>query len=257
MENVNVNKICWNITEKCNRKCKHCFRFIDVKELSFEDNIKILMKLNEMETKMITWTGGEATLYPNIELLIKKAHELGINNNLITNGTLLTPEIFDNKFSTLDSITFSLDFVDDEDNINFGRGENYYKNLKKMIKYINKKYPNIKIKINTVVLRDNKEKLKEIYDAISEFKLSKWKLIKFVSFRGKAYKNKDRYSTTTDEFTRRVEEVRKLHNNSFEIEVVTTQDLETTHVMIKPNGDLVKTIDGVDSFLCNLLEEGE
>ena len=65
MENVNVNKICWNITEKCNRKCKHCFRFIDVKELSFEDNIKILMKLNEMETKMITWTGGEATLYPN------------------------------------------------------------------------------------------------------------------------------------------------------------------------------------------------
>ena len=89
MENVNVNKICWNITEKCNRKCKHCFRFIDVKELSFEDNIKILMKLNEMETKMITWTGGEATLYPNIELLIKKAHELGINNNLITNGTLL------------------------------------------------------------------------------------------------------------------------------------------------------------------------
>ena len=129
MENVNVNKICWNITEKCNRKCKHCFRFIDVKELSFEDNIKILMKLNEMETKMITWTGGEATLYPNIELLIKKAHELGINNNLITNGTLLTPEIFDNKFSTLDSITFSLDFVDDEDNINFGRGENYYKNL--------------------------------------------------------------------------------------------------------------------------------
>ena len=112
---------------------------------------------------------------------------------------------------------------------------------------------------DTLALQNNYQtKLKDsTYDAISEFKLSKWKLIKFVSFRGKAYKNKDRYSTTTDEFTRRVEEVRKLHDNSFEIEVVTTQDLETTHVMIKQNGDLVKTIDGVDSFLCNLLEEGE
>jgi MoaA/NifB/PqqE/SkfB family radical SAM enzyme len=257
MKKVNVSKVCWNITEKCNRNCKHCFRFRNSEELSFDDNMKILNILKENGTKSITWTGGEATLYSNIELLINKSHEMGIYNNLITNGSTLTPNIFKEKFSNLDSITFSLDFLSDEDNIKFGRGDNYYSHLKEMINYLNKEFPNIKIKINTVILRDNKGILIDIYNELKNFKLSKWKLIKFVSFRGTAYKNKDRYATTTDEFRRRIDEVIKLHDNSFEIETVTTINLEENHVMIKPNGDLVKTVQGIDNLLFNILKEGE
>lgn len=257
MKRVNVNKICWNITEKCNRSCKHCFRFRNSEELSLEDNIKILETLKKEGTKSITWTGGEATLYPNIEVLINKSHDMGIINNLITNGSTLTPKIIKEKFSNLDSITFSLDFITDEDNIKFGRGDNYFSHLKEIITYINSELPDIKVKINTVILRDNKELLIDIYNEIKKFKIFKWKLIKFVSFRGTAYKNKDRYSTTTDDFIRKIVEVRRNHDNSFEIETVTTLNLEQNHVMIKPNGDLVKTIEGIDNLLFNILKEGE
>ena len=116
MKKIEATKICWNITENCNRNCKHCFRFLNSPDLSYEECMKVLNILNENGVKNITWTGGEATLFPNIELLINKASSLKIKNNLFTNGTTLTNDIFKEKYSCLDSITFSLDFIDNLEN---------------------------------------------------------------------------------------------------------------------------------------------
>ena len=39
-----MKKVCWNITSKCNRKCKYCFKF-NREDLSLESNLLILDKL--------------------------------------------------------------------------------------------------------------------------------------------------------------------------------------------------------------------
>lgn len=52
--------ICWNITHKCNKNCKYCFRDATEKDLSLEENIEVLYKLINLGVKKITWSGRRA-----------------------------------------------------------------------------------------------------------------------------------------------------------------------------------------------------
>ena len=129
-----VKEICWNITTKCNQNCQYCHRFLNIDDLCFEDNKKILDKLIEQGIEKITWTGGEALLYPNIKELLRISKEKGIKNKLITNGVVLakdseTLEIL----NYLDSLTLSIDSISDEINVKLGRGKVHFSNIKKIL----------------------------------------------------------------------------------------------------------------------------
>ncbi|MCI8310566.1 MAG: radical SAM protein, partial [Clostridia bacterium] len=107
---MNKKRVCWNITAKCNQNCKYCHRFLNINDLTYEENKTILNNLIKDGIDNITWTGGEALLYPNLKELLKIAQENGIKNKLITNGLVLAQnqdarEIID----YLDSLTLSLD----------------------------------------------------------------------------------------------------------------------------------------------------
>ena len=64
-------EICWNITARCNQNCKYCHRFLNVKDLTFDENLTILKNLIDAEVNCITWTGGEALLLDGIDELLK------------------------------------------------------------------------------------------------------------------------------------------------------------------------------------------
>jgi radical SAM protein with 4Fe4S-binding SPASM domain len=47
----------------------------------------------EAQVPSVSFTGGEATLRPDLPDLVAHAHEIGLRVNLITNGTRVTPEL--------------------------------------------------------------------------------------------------------------------------------------------------------------------
>lgn len=77
------------LTYGCNNQCGHCYnepsRF-DMPSLSNHNWFQVLDKLAEVGVPHIIFTGGEATLHPNLPDLIEYADSLGMVTGLNTNG---------------------------------------------------------------------------------------------------------------------------------------------------------------------------
>ena len=237
-------EICWNITTRCNQKCKYCHRFLGISDLSYEENEQILNNLIRDGIEAITWTGGEALLYPNLIKLLKIAKENGIKNKLITNGLILAQndqirEICD----YLDSLTLSLDSINDDINIELGRGQNHYSNIKKVLEYVKDK--DLKLNINTVVNKKNITELENLGKFLNEYKVNSWRVFQFMPLRETAEINKEQFEISDEEF-----ESKKLLFQKFEninrVDYRQEKDMEDKYVLLVANGDIIKTENGKD-----------
>ena len=89
----------FSITGRCNYKCKHCFMsapHAKYDEMSLENCIKVINKLNECGIRNIQITGGEPLVHPEFKEIIKELSKRGLHlTTLYTNGLLLKQDIFD------------------------------------------------------------------------------------------------------------------------------------------------------------------
>ena len=69
-------------------------------------------RLHELGTTIITFSGGEPLLHPNLDDLIRRIRSHGLIATLITNGLLLTPDRIQRlNRAGLDSLQISIDNV--------------------------------------------------------------------------------------------------------------------------------------------------
>jgi radical SAM protein with 4Fe4S-binding SPASM domain len=86
--------ISWNVTRRCNLRCKHCY--LDASrpmpdELSTDEALRVLGEIAEVNREtLLILSGGEPLLRPDLDALISRATVLGMMVVLGTNGTLLT-----------------------------------------------------------------------------------------------------------------------------------------------------------------------
>lgn len=250
-----LNKeICWNITTKCNQGCKYCHRFLRINELSLEENKKILDNLIKSGITDITWTGGEALLYQGLDELLKIAHDNGIRNKLITNGLLLTPRRFNEISEYLDSLTLSLDSIDNTINEQLGRGLTHYDNINDILTTVAKKNNQVKIRINTVANSLNIDEFDDLINYFNQFNIDCWRIFKFVPLRETAIINKTKFDITDEQFETIKEKINN-KSNIKNIEYRTSTDLEKKYVLIVANGDIVITNNGEDQIRGNALSD--
>ncbi len=88
--------VAWNITKRCNFKCKHCYSDAtintDEKELSLEEIKSIIDEMKELKVPVILLSGGEPMMHEHIFEIIGYIRASGIRVSLSTNGSLITPE---------------------------------------------------------------------------------------------------------------------------------------------------------------------
>ncbi len=86
--------ISWNLTQRCNLRCKHCY--IDAAtpmpgELSTAEALRVLDEIAEVNPEtMLILTGGEPLMRDDLDELVARASGLGMTVVLGTNGTHLT-----------------------------------------------------------------------------------------------------------------------------------------------------------------------
>lgn len=244
-------KVCWNITARCNQNCLYCHRFLNVRELNYEENKQILDNLIRDGVTHITWTGGEALLYPDLYKLIKFSKENGVYNRVITNGKLLVDNY--DVLNYLSDLTISLDSIRSQTNLKLGRGEKHFENIKNILDYIqNGKYKKLKVNVNTVVNKQNINEIKELGEFLNQYKIGIWKLYNFIPLRETAQKNRQLFEITESEFDNAFQEVYEKYENINNIVSKKQKELEKD-VLIIADGSIIKTEKGIDFLLGNAL----
>lgn len=239
-----MKKVCWNITSKCNRNCKYCFKF-NRKDLSLENNLLILNRLIYNKVDKIVWAGGEPFLYKDFNKLLKISHDYNILNYVNTNATKLNINNIKDKLLYVDKIIISLDFVNDKLNEINGIGKYYYKHVREVIKEINKVNKDIQVQINTVLFRNNINLIDELYNELLDMDIDCLKLIRFLPVRGVAQSSKEDLSITDLEFDNIYTKYSK-SKQTFKIIIHGTREMNDKHFIILSSGELVCSKNGKD-----------
>jgi uncharacterized Fe-S cluster-containing radical SAM superfamily protein len=80
-------------TRRCNLACAYCNEYDNFSQpVPTEEMLRRVDRLAALGTTIITISGGEPLLHPQLDCIISRIHEHGIIPTLIINGYLLNPE---------------------------------------------------------------------------------------------------------------------------------------------------------------------
>src|SRR5439155_1028666 len=100
-------------TRRCNLSCTYCNEFDDFsKPVPTGEMLHRIDLLAALGTTIITLTGGEPLLHPELEEIVRRIRHHGIIAEVLTNGYLLTPDRFRRlNRAGLDHMQISIDNV--------------------------------------------------------------------------------------------------------------------------------------------------
>jgi MoaA/NifB/PqqE/SkfB family radical SAM enzyme len=102
---------------RCNLACTYCNEYDKTSEpVPFDEMKRRLDKLAELGTSVVTISGGEPMMHPDIYEIVRHIRKRGMLAGLITNGFYLTPEKIE-KFNQagLDYLQISIDNVEPDE----------------------------------------------------------------------------------------------------------------------------------------------
>ncbi len=159
-------RIIWEITNECNYACTYCIFSSTGKkpegELTTQEIFSALRDLKENNFNHIKFTGGEPFLRPDMIEILSYAKSLGINSDISTNASLITPSIAKElKDLDLDMVHVSLDGHNSASHEAVRGKKSFEKTLKGLA--LLKDYK-IKMRIGCVIHKNNQENLKNIME---------------------------------------------------------------------------------------------
>jgi len=134
-------------TRKCNLACGYCNEYDDFSPpVAIDVMLRRIDLLNGLGTAIITISGGEPLLHPEIETIIKRIRFHGMIAGMITNGYLLTPKkIVALNEAGLDHLQISIDNIQPDD-----VSMKSLKVLDKKLEYL-KEFAEFVVNINSVI----------------------------------------------------------------------------------------------------------
>jgi MoaA/NifB/PqqE/SkfB family radical SAM enzyme len=134
-------------TRKCNLACSYCNEYDDFSPpIPADEMVRRIDRLAYLKTAIVTISGGEPLLHPEIEAIIKRIRHHGMIAGMITNGYLLTPKkIVALNEAGLEHLQISIDNLQPDD-----VSMKSLKVLDKKLEYL-AEYAEFAVNINSVI----------------------------------------------------------------------------------------------------------
>ena len=235
------------VTERCNENCIFCSAQKGGMDVSI-DNFRIYVdNWIKYGVRHINITGGEPLLHPNIVELIDYAYYKGMDIALFTNGTLFNKVDFESILSKVQWLAISID-GNQKSNKDLGRLEVHFTLALNALKVFKRDFPNLKIRIATVVTKQNREQVIDLGHTLisQEIIPDLWRIKQVIPVR-RASDNWDYLS---------------IEDAEFDIFIKKVMDLFGKNITIKPNkwesksGDLIVTYPSGNSGVTILSDGG-
>jgi MoaA/NifB/PqqE/SkfB family radical SAM enzyme len=112
---MGLKKLVFELTSLCNLSCEYCFKEAGTTHLDIALLKRILLEAQTWGASKVTYTGGEASLYPQLDEAFRVAEALGYRYALVTNGWHFrrTLPLLNSTRRALNHIFFSLDSATD------------------------------------------------------------------------------------------------------------------------------------------------
>jgi GTP 3',8-cyclase len=180
-----AKKLRISVTDRCNMRCVYCMPYNNTNWLnqdtllSYEQIVHIVRIFAKLGIEKIKITGGEPTVRPKIEELVKSLSNIdGIKSiSMTTNGLLLKDKVKKLKESGLKGITISLDTFKSE---RFKAITGIEDGLSKVLDSIDAaKTAGLQVKINVVIIRGwNEDEIIQF----AQFSRETDTIVKFIEF---------------------------------------------------------------------------
>lgn len=208
-------RLTWDITNKCNLRCKHCAA-ISLIEQSIPEypNWKKVIDYVCDFVDSITLLGGEPLLFPEIEELIGYANSKNIKILIITNGQI-DPKVLDNIMQhDITSILISMEGLEvTHDKIRgIGTWKKAYDSLNHLINLNKSKINKTQIGINIVANKLNRNEIIDIFELTKNLNIMYQ--VSSLSLKGNAQVNKDTLDMETDKIIDLFEEIVEYHTKN-------------------------------------------
>lgn len=190
----------FDITPRCNSKCIYCMasdRMKDPTELSTQKIIDIIDELNDLGTWVITLSGGEPTLRPDLFEILEYAEKLEMATSVFTNG-MTVDEQMAKKFSKFKHLfaQLSLDSSNpahhDEQRGVKGAFEKTVQGIKNLLKY------NVFIEIATIVTPINVDDIEKLASFVHDLNIKSIR-ISPAAILGRACDNPEKFSFSREQ----------------------------------------------------------
>ena len=173
-----IIELAWEITDRCNYNCVHCYNPRHREDLSYEEILGILKDAKRLGVEKIKYGGGEPLLREDFLKILKKTIDYKFDVTFSTNGFVVEEKLVKKiKETGLKRIQISLDGNLEIHNKIRKNPLAYEKAINAIQLFVNN---NFKVSVATTLIKKNLNQLGNIFKICEELGVNRWRVMKYI-----------------------------------------------------------------------------
>lgn len=210
-------RVIWDITSRCNLSCRHCYNSSGSgSSLHPQELLTIADKLSHSGIFLVTLSGGEPLMEPEIWNIISRFKHEKKYVQLISNGTLITERVAQRvKDAGCDSVQISIDGLEETHDYQRQKKGSFAKSVEGIRNLVKEGVP---VAVNTLVSQRNLSEIPYLLEKMVEWGVTQFRTSRLILMgRGDALEREILTPTQTKSLMEFLLEQRRSHKNTLDI----------------------------------------